>query len=103
MESERVLLLVGLMLVSIFLYQEWQVMYGPQPIQPVPTQTATTSGSIPTSADVPADSSAMVADVPSERAEHYKNIVIRRSRFCFYTTATQGILKFVGKRNRCKV
>lgn len=57
MESQRNLLLIGLVLVSFLLWQQWQLDYAPKPVQPLPSQTTDTS-SVP-SADVSA------ADVPT--------------------------------------
>lgn len=39
MESQRSFLIIGLALVSFLLWQQWQIDYGPQPIQPVATET----------------------------------------------------------------
>ena len=41
MESQRSFLLIGLAMVSFLLWQQWQVDYGPQPVQPVESQQTT--------------------------------------------------------------
>lgn len=71
MESQRSFLIIGLVLVSFLLWQQWQKDYGPQPIQPIETpasQTPTTpSADIPSS--VPSATSASnSADVPISNA-----------------------------------
>lgn len=55
MESQRSFLVIGLVMVSFLLWQEWQKDYGPQPIQPVATEQAQLN-------DAPAGTPA--ADVP---------------------------------------
>lgn len=70
MESQRSLLLIGLALVSFLLWQQWNIDYGPQPVQPAPMeQTDSLAGSVPTAQldeDVPigevTQSSAQVAN-----------------------------------------
>lgn len=59
MESQRNFLLIGLVMVSFLLWQQWQMDYAPQPIDPVTTQTAETS-SVPS-----ADLSASDAEIPN--------------------------------------
>lgn len=59
MESQRNFLLIGLVMVSFLLWQQWQMDYAPQPIDPVTTQTAETS-SVPS-----ADLSASAAEIPN--------------------------------------
>lgn len=59
MESQRLFIIVGLALVSMLLWQEWQNMYGPQPVQPAQVQVIETTHTD----DVPA-SSAATSDVP---------------------------------------
>lgn len=39
MDSQRSFLLIGLALVSFLLWQQWQLDYGPQPIEPVQAET----------------------------------------------------------------
>ena len=41
MESQRSFLIIGLALVSFLLWQQWQIDYGPKPIQPVSTESTT--------------------------------------------------------------
>lgn len=60
MESQRNFLLIGLVMVSFLLWQQWQMDYAPKPIDPVTTQSAETS-SVP-SADVPAN------DIPRDES-----------------------------------
>lgn len=68
MESQRNLLLIGLVLVSFLLWQQWQLDYGPKPVQPTPAQPTETnavpSSSVPdaniTTQDVPAASGSSV-------------------------------------------
>ncbi|MCM2678091.1 membrane protein insertase YidC [Echinimonas agarilytica] len=63
MESQRIFILVGLMLVSVLLYQEWQSMYGPQPITPATSQTSDAMQQ-PHSDDVPAAAALNSTDMP---------------------------------------
>lgn len=64
MESQRIFILVGLMLVSVLLYQEWQSMYGPQPAPTVATETV--SNDLPATADdVPQASPSAQTATPS--------------------------------------
>lgn len=67
MESQRIFILVGLMLVSVLLYQEWQSMYGPQPVQTVASETVS-SDAPATSDDVPQASHSAQSAVPSVNA-----------------------------------
>ena len=53
MESQRSFLLIGLAMVSFLLWQQWQVDYGPQPVQPVESQQTTGSDAPSGNGDVP--------------------------------------------------
>lgn len=53
MESQRSFLLIGLAMVSFLLWQQWQVDYGPQPLQPVESQQTTGSDAPSGNGDVP--------------------------------------------------
>jgi YidC/Oxa1 family membrane protein insertase len=55
MESQRSFLLIGLALVSFLLWQQWQLDYAPQPVEPVSqgTQQSPSSTGSAQSADVP--------------------------------------------------
>ncbi|WP_088329288.1 membrane protein insertase YidC [Lacimicrobium sp. SS2-24] len=55
MESQRSFLLIGLALVSFLLWQQWQLDYGPQPVEPASQVSPQDSSSTPSaqSADVP--------------------------------------------------
>ncbi|MGK0272203.1 MAG: YidC/Oxa1 family membrane protein insertase, partial [Cocleimonas sp.] len=51
MESQRSFLLIGLAMVSFLLWQQWQVDYGPQPVQAVQPQQSNVSQDMPGSDD----------------------------------------------------
>lgn len=58
MESQRSFLFIGLALVSFLLWQQWNIDYGPKPIQPAPTQqtevnTSSVPSTVPLDQDVP--------------------------------------------------
>ncbi|MBD1388145.1 membrane protein insertase YidC [Neiella sp. HB171785] len=65
MESQRIFIFVGLMLVSVLLYQEWQSMYGPQPTPAATPELAVNDSTVPSSDDVPQASSSAQAAVPA--------------------------------------
>jgi YidC/Oxa1 family membrane protein insertase len=53
MESQRSFLLIGLAMVSFLLWQQWQVDYGPKPVQAIQTPSSAVSQDMPGSDDVP--------------------------------------------------
>ncbi|MCF2947202.1 membrane protein insertase YidC [Paraglaciecola aquimarina] len=55
MESQRSFILIALAFVTFMLWQQWQVDYGPKPIEPA--QTASQNNTVQSSADVPQASS----------------------------------------------
>lgn len=58
MESQRSFLLIGLAMVGFLLWQQWQLDYGPQPIESAPTTEQQNAGiDTPSADDVPAASS----------------------------------------------
>lgn len=63
MESQRSFLIIGLLAVSFLLWQQWQMDYGPKPVQPIETQSADVPAGIPstTSTDT---ATAVGSDVP---------------------------------------
>jgi YidC/Oxa1 family membrane protein insertase len=63
MESQRSFLLIGLAMVSFLLWQQWQVDYGPKPIQATEVQQANLSQDMPQGDDVPVASSPGQNDV----------------------------------------
>lgn len=71
MESQRSFLVIGLLLVSFLLWQQWQMDYGPQPAQPADPvsgieQPVATTSSVPTgqpSTDVPVSTHAIATPV----------------------------------------
>ncbi|WP_163134307.1 membrane protein insertase YidC [Agarivorans sp. Alg241-V36] len=56
MESQRNLLIIGLLFVSFLIYQQWQKDYGPQPVVTTATNTVTATGTN-ANGDVPASAS----------------------------------------------
>ena len=75
MESQRLFIFVGLALVSFLLYQEWQNMYGPQPVLSEPSvQTTTSSTNGQLQADVP-QSFTTQADIPGTAAPINTNLI----------------------------
>ncbi|MGY5451458.1 membrane protein insertase YidC [Agarivorans sp. MS3-6] len=58
MESQRNLLIIGLLFVSFLIYQQWQKDYGPQPVVTTATNTATTTAANANS-DVPAGAASL--------------------------------------------
>ncbi|MPW31142.1 membrane protein insertase YidC [Agarivorans sp. B2Z047] len=56
MESQRNLLIIGLLFVSFLIYQQWQKDYGPQPVVTTATNTVTATGTT-ANGDVPASAS----------------------------------------------
>ncbi|WP_163936336.1 membrane protein insertase YidC [Paraferrimonas sp. SM1919] len=53
MESQRNILLIGLLLVSFFLFQAWQEEQNPQPVTAPQTQSTTTTANTAINSDVP--------------------------------------------------
>ena len=47
MESQRSFLLIGLAMVGFLLWQQWQVDYGPKPVQPIESQQSGVSQNAP--------------------------------------------------------
>lgn len=73
MESQRSFLIIGLVLVSFLLWQQWQVDYGPKPVQPIesPASQPPTTASADVPSSVPSSSVTSVsnsADVPVSNA-----------------------------------
>ena len=78
MESQRSFLLIGLAMVSFLLWQQWQIDYGPQPVQPNTTateQTQTSTNQAGTS-DAPQVSSPEQMNVASTNAASSKVISV---------------------------
>ena len=92
MESQRSFLIIGLALVSFLLWQEWQVTYGPQPIEPVTQQVEsdTPVNAVPSATGnidetVPADiAQQTLQDVPAAAPENN----VPSNRFVQVTTDT---------------
>ena len=61
MESQRSFLVIGLLLVSFLLWQQWQIDYGPKPVAQVSEQPMGSMASDAPSSDAPSSS----ADVPA--------------------------------------
>lgn len=70
MESQRSFLLIGLVLVSFLLWNQWQMDYGPQPVQAPVESTDTSAPALP-SADLPqtVPSTDADSDVPVSQAQ----------------------------------
>lgn len=72
MESQRSFLIIGLALVSFLLWQQWQVEYGPKPVEPAQSvSTADPLSALPTNA-VPSANGASVtsqSSVPTDIAQ----------------------------------
>lgn len=63
MESQRNFLVIGLLLVSFMIYQQWEVDHAPQP-EPAPVTEQTASSPAVTSANTGVTSTGAAADVP---------------------------------------
>lgn len=85
MESQRSFLVIGLLMVSFLLWQQWQLDYGPKPVEPVETlesdlPDAGNSGAI--GEDVPASQSSPAMDVPSAgTTASAKTVVVNTDTF----------------------
>ena len=102
MESQRSFLIIGLALVSFLLWQQWQVEYGPQPVQTPSTiadpLSATPDNGVPSaeslsnSGAVPTDIATQSAqDVPVSESSALPAIQVQSERFINVTTDTLAV------------
>ena len=104
MESQRSFLIIGLALVSFLLWQQWQVEYGPQPVQPAPTASvadplsALPDNAVPSAdvvnnnSSVPTDIAAQsTQDVPVSESNALPATQVQSERFINVTTDTLAV------------
>ena len=78
MESQRSFLLIGLAMVSFLLWQQWQLDYGPKPIEQSPTTNYQSASSDTTdlNSDAPQVSNAEIADTNTTKSVSSKIISV---------------------------
>ena len=78
MESQRSFLLIGLAMVSFLLWQQWQIDYGPKPIEqsPVTNSQSASSDTTDLNSDAPQVSNSEIADSNSAKSVSSKIISV---------------------------
>ena len=75
MESQRSFLIIGLAMVSFLLWQQWQIDYGPQPIQPTEIQESDTPAIVDAVASQDVPVSAGADFVPAQATQASETLV----------------------------
>ncbi|MCC2616928.1 membrane protein insertase YidC [Aestuariibacter halophilus] len=92
MESQRTLVVIGLLMVSFLLWQQWQLDYGPKPVAPVTTapnsQNLSVEGS--DSADIPATTDLGSHDLPSTAVANSSRVVTVKTDTLDVSIDTRG-------------
>ncbi|MBF7074652.1 membrane protein insertase YidC [Glaciecola sp. MH2013] len=100
MESQRPLLIIGLLLVSYLLWIEYQETYGPQPLTPpaqtvadqgIPSVPSATTSSIPSATTAPSASTASATDIPTSPQAQTAQAEINTASDRFITVTTDTL------------
>lgn len=101
MEQQRSLLILGLAMVSFLLWQQWQVDYGPKPIEPIVSEQATN----PVDQGVPSSSTGQQldnnatsanSDVPAAQATPSVELVKQNNLITVTTDTLEVVISPVG-------